>query len=147
MKWIDVKDRVPEVGTEVLICLKRGNEELDKLHEQTMENLYEIFEEEFDRYFKYYDAALEVMELGMGTFPFCGRMDDAINPIEKSLQAIEANILDHLKFQLKSIYEERTKGKARDNRHSAQLKKRLSAGIKTSIKEIYGEKMTTTVPT
>jgi hypothetical protein len=117
---------------------KKSEEELDRLHDATMLHLYETFEDEFDLYFKFYEASMEILVCGDGTFPFSGRMDNALGHIEKALAAIEANLLDHLTFELKSIYHDRNKFNSIDSYHSASLKNYLSLAIKKSIKEIIG---------
>jgi len=127
--------------------MNKSEEELDQLHQQIIENLYEIFNEEFDRYFTYYDAAMGILEFGTGHFPFCGRMDDAINPIEKSLKAIETNILDHLTNEIRILWEEKKEKKPLETKYSADLKKKLSKSIRKSIKEIANEKTPANMPT
>lgn len=120
--------------------MTKSEEELDRLHKETMENLYEIFEEEFDSYFKYHEAAIEVLAYGIGHFPFHGRMSDALTHIDSSLEAIEANILDHITSIMKNLWDERTVKTPKYSVHSNDLKKRLSESIKKSISEICVEK-------
>jgi hypothetical protein len=118
---------------------KKSEEELDKLHEQTMENLYEIFEDEFDCYFRFYEAAMEVLGHGEGTFPFDTYNASAIDKIDKVLETIEDNIINHIKDQLSAIFEKRKKKYTITNRHSEKKKIELSKKIKQIIKESIAE--------
>lgn len=109
--------------------MKKTEEELDKLHEITMESLYEIFEDEMNSFFKFKEAALEILGYG-NAFPFCTYYDDATIYIDKSLEAIEKNITEHILTQLQLILNERPKKSIDLNEDSEKLKKRFSEKIK-----------------
>lgn len=115
--------------------MKKTEEEIDQLHEITMEGLYEVFEDEMDAFFKFKEAALEVMGFGKMTFPFSTRYDCAMEHIDKSLDVIEKNISDHIITQLEIILKERNKISEYTNSESEILKIKFSEKIRQEIIE------------
>lgn len=116
--------------------MKKTEEELDKLHNETMKNLYEVFEDEFDSYFKFREAALDVMEYGSGHFPFSHPYDCAITHIDKSLDIIEKNIVDHINDQLKILFEEKSPINSYVNIESEQMREDFSKKIRITVRQI-----------
>jgi len=114
--------------------MKKTDEELDKLHEIVMRNLYEIFEDEMNVFFKFKRAALDVMGFGKMTFPFSTDYDCAIDHIDKSLDVIEKNISDHIISNLELILEGGKEKSDISNPDSEELKKQFSERIRSEIK-------------
>jgi hypothetical protein len=119
--------------------MKKTEEELDKLHESTMLNLYEIFEDEFDRYFKFYEASMRVLECGTGVFPFSTHYSCVMDDIEKSLDLIEKNILEHIREELREIFKKRKEFEL-VNYYSEKQKNNLSEKIRETAREILSER-------
>lgn len=113
--------------------MKKTEEELDKLHEITMSNLYEVFEDEMDSFFKFKEAAIGVLGWGNGTFPFSTRYDCAMDHIDKSLEVIEKNIFQHILDNMEPIFEKKQKKPMACNQYSENLKREFSDKLKLEI--------------
>lgn len=120
--------------------MKKTEEEIDALHDATIENLYEVFQEELDLYFKFKSISLDVLSCGIGTFPFSGTWDCSLEHIDKSLDVIERNIFHHIEDQLKILFEEKPKKSSYVCEHSERLKEEFSKKMRETIKDFLEKK-------
>lgn len=117
----------------------KTEDELDKLNDIVILQLYKVFEDQFDLYFKFYNASLAVLSCGEGEFPFSTRYDCCMKHIEKSLSVIEANIIEHIREQLRNIFDERKKTNIITNSNSENLKTEFSNRLRNEISQMLQE--------
>lgn len=98
--------------SEILFMDTESEKKLDELHNKTIENLYEVFEEEFDTYFKFKALCLSIMEKEY-YFPFSTNNDSCYKNLDNCLNIVERNIFKHIEEQLEILFDEKKEDKSK----------------------------------
>jgi hypothetical protein len=112
--------------------MKKTERELDEMHNICIKTFYEVFQEEMDSFFRFKEAALEVLSHG-NAFPFRTHYDDATDHICKSLDVIEKNMIEHIIEQIELYLKEEGKTPTVCSEHSELLKREFAKKIRDRI--------------
>jgi hypothetical protein len=114
--------------------MERTDEELDKMHDAAIEALYEVFEDELTLYFRFRNAAIDILACGDGHFPFSTHYSCIMKRLDDILDSTEKNIEWHFREQFQILFDERIEKSTSE--YSEQMKKDFNHRLKQKLKRI-----------